>query len=1333
MSQPSANFSIAYVLVLVAIVALACESGSDSPGSPRECDPGERQICTCPDGSESFQYCDDGGNSWADCDCSNNVADGDNDGDFESPTDGCRGLVCGMECCTGDEVCVDSSYCCFPDCGGKICGPDDCGDEFGCGRCQSGEYCNSSGTDCISECDDYTCGSVCCEDPCCGGDCCDSDEVCVENDHCCRPNCSGRECGSDGCGNNSNCGSCDSGFACVDGECRSETTCLTDEFEGDDYPETSSQIIPGQPQSRSICPSGDIDWAVFELQSSTDIILETSGDDADTKMWLFDEDLSEIDFSDDGGDGSFSRIEAENLSSGRYYVKVEEYGGDDEIGSYILSLIALGSCTPSCDGKCSGADDGCGGNCTSNDCDGCCTSDHVCKSGNTDSFCGGNGEDCDSCNNDETCSNGNCVDLGDCDADNYEPDNSFGAASSFSLGGSQSHSICPPGDIDWVKFTINSTSDVTIETSGESGGDTKIYLYDSSQDQIESDDDGGSGNYSRITESSLSSGTYYVKIEEYGNNDEIGSYSIAITTSGSCTPSCSGKCAGASNGCGGTCSSNDCDGCCTSSHSCQTGNTNSYCGTGGEDCDSCVLGETCRSGNCVSDTEQPPGCRETITNNYPESWECYACASCSGTYNYECPDGYERTSCSSEPGGSHGCCSTCLVVRVGCQRSSGCPGDSYESDNSFGNAKTITAGNPQNHSICPAGDVDYLRFTLSTTSDVTILTSGTSGDTKLYLYNSSQSQIDFDDDGGSDNFSRISRTGMSSGTYYIKVEEYGNNDEIASYHISLTVGGSCTPSCSGKCAGASNGCGGTCSTNQCPGCCTSSHSCQTGNTSSYCGTSGEDCDSCVSGEYCSGGNCVSSCTPSCSGKCIGASDGCGGTCSTNRCSGCCTSSHSCQTGNTSSYCGTSGEDCDSCVSGEYCSGGNCIAQSTCDEDGYENDDNSGSATYIGLGYNQGHSICPAGDVDWVRFSISTTSDVVIETSGDSGGDTKIYLYNSSLSQIANDDDGGSGNYSRISRSNLASGTYYVKVEEYGNNGEIENYSIRVTASGSCTPSCSGKCDGASNGCGGTCSSNDCDGCCTTSHNCMTGTNSSYCGRYGEDCDSCTSNESCLSGNCVDQGCDGFECYDGECISDSWVCDGMDDCNGGEDEEQDMAECCNPNNDDDIYEPNDNEDSTGGGTFTENCSDGSSSTHIGGLIDTYSDEDWFKWNVTEQTLCYVDPTFDFTCISPGSSYAQIDIVFICSASNSTPVGSSGYNLDSGSGCRVCDTYSCSDDVPMPGATSYWIRCESSGNDLESPSISFSPDCPLTTNDSGQVYLRIQSSWGDDFGYDIEAHM
>ena len=46
--------------------------------------------------------------------------------------------------------------------------------------------------------------------------------------------------------------------------------------------------------------------------------------------------------------------------------------------------------------------------------------------------------------------------------------------------------------------------------------------------------------------------------------------------------------------------------------------------------------------------------------------------------------------------------------------------DSFEADNLPGQASTISENVPQTRTVYPGGDVDYVTFTLSATSPVTI-------------------------------------------------------------------------------------------------------------------------------------------------------------------------------------------------------------------------------------------------------------------------------------------------------------------------------------------------------------------------------------------------------------------------------------------------------------------------------------------------------------------------------------------------------------------------------------------------------------------------------------
>jgi len=99
------------------------------------------------------------------------------------------------------------------------------------------------------------------------------------------------------------------------------------------------------------------------------------------------------------------------------------------------------------------------------------------------------------------------------------------------------------------------------------------------------------------------------------------------------------------------------------------------------------------------------------------------------------------------------------------------------------------------------------------------------------------------------------------------------------------------------------------------------------------------------------------------------------------------------------------------------------------------------------GVSQEHSIWPAGDQDWWRLDLAAAATVVLETSGVPGGDTQMWLYNSSLQQIAFNDDHSSGTrYSRITRQ-LSAGTYYVRVECYYEDMVISSYTLNASATG----------------------------------------------------------------------------------------------------------------------------------------------------------------------------------------------------------------------------------------------------------------------------------------------
>lgn len=100
------------------------------------------------------------------------------------------GGKCGYTECLPDETACNNGVCCKPNCSGKECGDDGCGGFCGGGQLEGCPY--GSGTYCLNGLCTETGGQ-------CGSSWCLPDETGCKNGKCCKPHCSGTECGSDGC------------------------------------------------------------------------------------------------------------------------------------------------------------------------------------------------------------------------------------------------------------------------------------------------------------------------------------------------------------------------------------------------------------------------------------------------------------------------------------------------------------------------------------------------------------------------------------------------------------------------------------------------------------------------------------------------------------------------------------------------------------------------------------------------------------------------------------------------------------------------------------------------------------------------------------------------------------------------------------------------------------------------------------------------------------------------------------------------------------------------------------------------------------------------------
>ncbi len=242
--------------------------------------------------------------------------------------------------------------------------------------------------------------------------------------------------------------------------------------------QASAIATNGKPQTHTINTPSDVDWVKFTLNERSNVVIATAGRSGDTEMWLFgpDNPSQQIAYNNDTATSKFSRIEmreADALQPGTYYVKVDEFGQNATIAAYTIRVKATAAPLP----------------------------------------------------------------------DKYEPDDTWQQAQPISVsGGPQTHNIDVPTDVDWVTFNLAAASDVVIETRGASG-DTEMTLYGESPAMspipqpdlahpVEYDNNDGVGSFSLIVRGgphALGAGTYWVKVDEAGNNATIANYTLSVT------------------------------------------------------------------------------------------------------------------------------------------------------------------------------------------------------------------------------------------------------------------------------------------------------------------------------------------------------------------------------------------------------------------------------------------------------------------------------------------------------------------------------------------------------------------------------------------------------------------------------------------------------------------------------------------------------------------------------------------------------------------------------------------------------------------------------------
>ncbi len=118
-------------------------------------------------------------------------------------------------------------------------------------------------------------------------------------------------------------------------------------YEEDDTNLVAKTITNGVPQTHSIKPLYDDDWANFHLDELSGIMLETSSELAgDTYLYVYDDSMNLIEYNDDDGAGLYSLIDRfcglggddAALPAGDYYAMVEYFSDGDTLDEYTLSL-----------------------------------------------------------------------------------------------------------------------------------------------------------------------------------------------------------------------------------------------------------------------------------------------------------------------------------------------------------------------------------------------------------------------------------------------------------------------------------------------------------------------------------------------------------------------------------------------------------------------------------------------------------------------------------------------------------------------------------------------------------------------------------------------------------------------------------------------------------------------------------------------------------------------------------------------------------------------------------------------------------------------------------
>ncbi len=598
---------------------------------------------------------------------------------------------------------------------------------------------------------------------------------------------------------------CDDGN--IDGNDGCSATCTIEsisETENNNTPGTANGPLGTRvPVLATIDPIGDKDYFSFVVPNFADVALETfdstgppsCGTTVDTLIRMFAPDgTTELVSDDDDGPGNCSTINpvsdaaVRRLAPGTYFVSVEDFGNNGTVPGYLLYLHFTALCG---DGVVAGSEECDGGPTCTSGCeripvcgDGFIDAPETCDDGNATP-----GDGCSAiCQREQVCGNGNREAPEACDDGNTaagdgcsasctieaghafesEPNGTFATANATSTALLMHAGITPAGDKDFFSFVVSSYSDVVIETFDGTGPlncaanvDTLIRLLaPNGTTELVNDNDDGPAKCSMITAATdaaarhLAPGTYFVAAQNFSASAVLAAYTLRVSFSAVC-------------GDGVVAGSEECDGGPTCTDACERV---PVCGDGFIDTpEECDDSNTATGDGCDATCQREPRCGDGFVDA-PET----------------CDDG------NVAPG--DGCDAMCATEM----------GHAFEVEpnNNAGTANVTVFGSRIHAAITPIGDRDYYRIKLNAPGSLRIETFDTNPalnscvaiDTLIRLYSADgTTEIFNDDDDGPGNCSKIDGTtdtqamNLAAGTYFLAVEEFGNNGLIPGYQLVITL------------------------------------------------------------------------------------------------------------------------------------------------------------------------------------------------------------------------------------------------------------------------------------------------------------------------------------------------------------------------------------------------------------------------------------------------------------------------------------------------------------------------------------------------------------------